>query len=73
VLLKRKISTIRIYYFIFEGTREYGNKNRCTGFNSLKYSYLIEFLIFVENIINEIFNSFFLFGSIQLGYENIIR
>jgi hypothetical protein len=72
MLLRRRISTIRIYYFIFEGTRECEDKNRYTGFNLLKHSCSIEFLMFTENIINEIFGSFFLSGSIQLGYGGII-
>jgi hypothetical protein len=71
VLLKRKISTIKAYYFVFERIRECGNKNRYTRFNSLKHSYSIESLMLAENIIGEIFSSFFLSGSIQLGYENI--
>jgi hypothetical protein len=57
---------------VFEGTRECGDRSRCTGFNSLKYSCSVEFLMFAENVIGEIFGSFFLSGSIQLGYGGII-
>jgi hypothetical protein len=71
MLSKRKISTIRAYHFIFEGTRECGDKSRCTGFNSLTHSCSVEFLMLAENIKGEIFGSFFLSGSIQLGYGGI--
>jgi hypothetical protein len=71
ILLRRRVSIVRAYYFVFEGTRECGNRNRCTGFNSLKHSYSVEFLVFAENVIDEIFGSFFLSGSIQLGYRGI--
>jgi hypothetical protein len=57
---------------VFEGIRECGNKNKYTEFNSLKYSCSVEFLMLAENVIDEIFDNFFLFGSIQLDYENII-
>jgi hypothetical protein len=73
VLLRKKIFIIRVYHFVFEGTRECGNKNRYMKFNSLKYSYSIEFLVLAENVIDEIFSSFFLSGSIRLGYGSIIR
>jgi hypothetical protein len=71
VLSRRRISTIRVYHFAFRGTRECGDRSRCTGFSSLKYSCSVEFLMLVENVIGEVFGSFFLSGSIQLGYGDI--
>jgi hypothetical protein len=71
VLSRRRVSTIRAYHFVFEGTRECGDRSRCTGFSSLKHSCSVESLVLAENVIGEVFGSFFLSGSIQLGYGGI--